>query len=180
MQTITVAASDPTLVAAALAGDDEAFRQIVNRHQGVVRGLLRRMTRDHDQAEDLAQNTFVQAWQKLDTWRGGSLRSWLCTIATRMLFHELRRSDPLRGAVEETGTLVASSPDPGRQMDLDRALEMLNSEQRLVLLLSFTAGMSHAEIVAATGWPLGTVKSHAARGKQRLHSALEAYAHEST
>lgn len=172
------ASNDHALVAAAVAGDDAAFEMLARRHQGAVRGLLRRLSRDYAAADDLAQLTFVKAWQKLATFRDGNFLSWLCAIAYRMWLQELRKPQHVSGGSEtDIESAAAKCENPGRDMDIDRALIMLPAEQRQAVLLSFMAGMSHAEIVALTGWPLGTVKSHIARGKAKLHALLEGYSH---
>lgn len=77
-----MAPSDAELVAAAQRGSPEAFREIVERHQQAVRSFLRRVLTDPEDADDLAQETFLAAWVGLWRFRGeASLRSWLCAIA---------------------------------------------------------------------------------------------------
>lgn len=169
---------EAALIASVLDGDDSAFDRLVRQHQGVVRALLRRLTNDHAMADDLAQNTFVQAWQKLAGFRGGNFRSWLCAIAYRMWLQQLRRAGNVRDTGNDPELLAGDSENPGRTRDFDQALARLSADQRLAVLLSFMAGMSHAEIATATNWPLGTVKSHLARGKTQLRALLEGYADE--
>ena len=164
------------LIAAAIGGNDTAFGELVRHYQGSLRGLLRRMTADTSLADDLAQEAFVLAWQKLSGFRGGSFRSWLATIATRRWLRYLRDAPPpARESVDAIEGHAAENV--GQRMDIDRALACLSADQRLAVLLSFTVGMSHAEIGQVTGWPLGTVKSHVSRGKQRLYHHLDGYDH---
>lgn len=168
-------ASERRCIEAAAGGDEQAFQQLLRQHHGVVRGLMRRMTGDAAAADDLAQDTFLIAWQKLGDFRGGSFRSWLCTIACRLYFRQQRR-DGNSELSDDLDPVDAMAAEPGCRIDLDRAIGALPGPQRLALLLSALAEMSHADIAKATGWPLGTVKSHVARGKATLRHKLEGYA----
>lgn len=164
---------DARLAEAAALGDMPAFEHLVRRHQGAVRALMRRMT-DHATADDLCQATFILAWQKLAGFRGGSFRAWLCTIAYRLYARERRRrrhppADDADPPDEAQGTAL------GPRIDLDRAIATLPPTQRHAILLSCLGGMSHADIAEATGWPLGTVKSHILRARTRLRDRLEGY-----
>lgn len=164
-------------IEAAAGGDEQAFEVLVRRHHGVVRSLMRRMSGNSAAAEDLAQDTFLIAWQKLGGFRGGSFRNWLCTVACRLYFRQQRRA----GTTELPDGFDppdAMAGEPGCRIDLDRAIDALPDPQRVVVLLSALAEMSHAEIAEATGWPLGTVKSHIARGKTALRQKLEGYAND--
>lgn len=168
---------DRRCVDAALDGDAQAFERLVRAHQGMVRALMRRLTGEAALADDLAQGAFLIGWQKLAAWQGGSFRAWICTIAYRLYAQQQRR----HGAGEATGTDppdAAHLPQVASGIDLEQALDALPATQRHAVLLSCVAEMSHAEIASASGWPLGTVKSHVARGKARLRELLEAYAHD--
>ncbi len=172
------AAEDRRLVEAAVNGDDRAFEGLVRRHQGVVRNLLRRLSHDAGLADDLAQSAFLRGWQKLPEFRGGSFRSWICTIAYRLHIEHLRRFSASRELQSEGETVDSVQASPGCALDIDQAINALSNEQRQVILMSCAAEMSHAEIAESTGWPLGTVKSHIARAKTRLRELLEAYSHD--
>lgn len=170
--------SDAALVRAAATGDGSAFGQLVRRHQGVVRGMLRRLLGDPALADDLAQAAFLRAWQKRHLFSAGNFRGWLCTLAYHVGIAHLRKA----GAVLVDEQLLSESAelthDLSTTMDLSRAIDALCSVQKQAIVLSFQAGLSHSEIAAATGWPLGTVKSHIARAKARLQNFLEGYDHE--
>jgi RNA polymerase sigma-70 factor (ECF subfamily) len=172
------AADDRRLVEAAINGDDRAFEGLVRRHQGVVRNLLRRLRHDATLADDLSQSAFLRGWQKLAEFRGGSFRSWICTIAFRLHIEHVRRFSASRELQDEGEALDPVQPSPGCELDIDQAIDALSAEQRQAILLSCAAEMSHAEIAESTGWPLGTVKSHIARAKARLRELLEAYSHD--
>ncbi|WP_439634127.1 RNA polymerase sigma factor [Glycocaulis sp.] len=166
--------TDEALVARVVAGSDRrAFGALVSRHQSVVRGLLARLTGGAPDADDLAQETFVQAWRRIDTYRGqGSFRSWLCQIAYSRFLMGLRKQKShqrlLDTAAREPEPSSVSAGQPGARLDLDRALAVLGDDERDCVVLCYAAGLSHADAATITGLPLGTVKSHVSRGRARL------------
>jgi RNA polymerase sigma-70 factor (ECF subfamily) len=167
---------DAALIAEIRDGSERAFNMLVDRHQQAVRAFLRRLLSDVSEADDLAQETFIVAWTKPATYRGGaSVRSWLFGIAWRKAkgsqrtwFRRRRRED--EWARERTDQEVRPT-DPDEVLVM-RALNMLPTEQRAAVILCLTAGASHSEVAEILGAPLGTVKSHVARGKARLLEML--------
>jgi RNA polymerase sigma factor (sigma-70 family) len=169
---------DKTLVARAKKGSTAAFDQLVRRHQDPVRAFLRRIVSDPSFADDLAQDTFLKAWQRLTSWhglgrqgQGTSFRGWLYTIAANTAKDAWRSSNRARLRDTLWQEQRGAAPDPeasaGAKLDLDRVLQTLSREQRLVVALCYGAGMSHAQAAHALKMPLGTVKSHALRGRDR-------------
>ncbi len=170
--------SDEALLAQAVSfGDGRAFDELVRRHHGVVRSVLLRSCRDPDLADDIAQETFMQAFQNLKRFRGdGSFRGWLCAIAARRLIDHVRRRDARRRAeanAEDVAPAVAGLD--GAAVDLDKAMSELSAPERLCISLAFGAGMSHTEIADAADLPLGTVKSHIVRGREKLKARLQGW-----
>ena len=149
----------------------------MSRRQAWIRNLLRRLSGDVTLADDLAQQTFLQAWRSVPRLqRTSGFGAWLKRIAVNTWLQHVRRKDPLRGAGElpDTG---AGEPDPaGIGMDLDAALAELADNVRLCVVLAYHERMTHDEIATTTGLPLGTVKSHIRRGTARLQDLLSAYA----
>lgn len=174
---------DQVLVARARLGDDRrAFDQLVRRHQGMVRAQLRRLLHgDAASADDLAQETFLQAWRKLGQFRGDArFSTWLYRIAYSCFLQALRKA-PRLGVREEADGLERL-PAVERSMDLhldfDKAVRRLSSAEQTVLLHCTLLGLSHEEAAYVLGMPLGTVKTHATRGKAKLKTRLAAW-HES-
>jgi RNA polymerase sigma-70 factor (ECF subfamily) len=175
--------TDEALAAEAAACRDEAaFAELLRRHQGRVRGYLAKVSGNHALADDLAQDTFIRAWDRLASYRGsGHFSAWLMKIAHNEFLQSLRRSQRDRRLSERLadGTAGEASPaSPGAQpdagvTDLPRLLSVLSEEERAVMVLSYAYGYSHAEIVEVTGLPLGTVKSHIHRGRARVRAAFE-------
>jgi RNA polymerase sigma-70 factor (ECF subfamily) len=167
------------VIVLAIAGDRAAFAELVHRRQASVRGFLKRLCRDAALADDLAQDSFVQAWRTIGGVRDAAAFSgWLRRIALNAWLQHRRRQGarPLE-VVDEAALATASiaAPDPTVAQDLDAALAALSDAQRLCVVLSYSEGLSGAEIAQATGLPLGTVKSHLARGAARLRELLVAY-----
>lgn len=170
---------DRALVARALLGHDpRAFEQLVRRHQGLVRAQLRRLLHgDAAAADDLAQETFVLAWRKLDQFRGEArFSTWLYRIAYACFLQARRKrawADDDDGDV--AGHLPAPLPALDLQMDVERAMQRLSNAERTVLLHCVQLGLSHDEASYVLAMPLGTVKTHATRGKAKLNALLAAW-----
>lgn len=175
---MTTGLTDRVLVDAVMAGDDEAFRVLVDREKANVIGLCRRVLGDRAEAEDVAQEAFLQAYRALPTFRGdGPFGAWLGRIAVRMAIARLKRPAELRAdPTREEGWLVemteAVDPqslalDAERRSEIIHAISTLPEAQRRIVAMRFYADMSLDEISSATGAPMGTVKS-------RLHRALSA------
>jgi len=160
----------------AAAGDDGAFAALVRLHQSKLRGFLRRMTRgDHALADDLAQDTFLEAHRKIATYRGdGSFAGWLYAIAySRYLMTARRRKLEL---LEDTDSRAPDVPEPETasaiRLDLEKAMTRLSAPERGALTLCFALGLSHEEAAMRLDLPLGTLKSHVARGRDKLKTML--------
>lgn len=169
-------ASDEELVRRAAAGDGRhAFATLVARHQSDVRATLRRLTRGNAAlADDLAQEAFVKAWRSLADFRGeSSFRTWMFRIAYRTFLSEARRHEP---PTEEVGEHHAVHEDVHEaadfMADFDAAMRQLRPEQREAVHFSLQRGFSHPEIADIMGIPVGTVKTHVLRGRQRLQELL--------
>lgn len=166
-------------LARARQGDRHAFARLVRAHQSRVRLQLRRLARgDAALADDLAQETFVQAWLHLHEFRGDArLATWLHRIAlTRFLQHARRPPLPVEWNAPEPGDANEPGHDPrpaeGLGRDVERALQALSEIQRLAVVHCFHLDLSHAEAAQVLGLPLGTLKSHLDRAKARLRELL--------
>jgi len=173
-------------LAKARQGDRHAFARLVRAHQSRVRLQLRRLTQgDAALADDLAQETFVQAWLHLADFRGEArLATWLHRIAlTRFLQHVRRPQLPVEWREPDADDDGDAGHDPrpaeGLGRDVERALQALSEIQRLAVVHCFHLDLSHAEAAQVLGLPLGTLKSHLDRAKTRLRELLEAWNPES-
>jgi RNA polymerase sigma-70 factor, ECF subfamily len=169
-------AAEASVVALARAGDRPAFDELVRRHQCSIRDVLRSLCRDAALADDLAQETFFQGWRHIGRLRvPEAFSSWLRKLAINSWKHHLRRRGVFGKLAQVKDGDLVSAAAPTERLDLNSALEALAPNVRLCVVLSFQEGLSHGEIAAATELPLGTVKSHIARGSARLRELLAAY-----
>lgn len=171
---------DQALVARVRLGNDpRAFEQLVRRHQGMVRAQLRRLLHgDHAAADDLAQEAFLLAWRKLDQFRGEArLSTWLYRIAYACFLQAYRKKSLSLGDDEDIEAV--SLPEPMQaidlRIDLERAMQRLSTSEQTVLLHCVQLGLSHEETAYVLAMPLGTVKTHATRGKAKLKQWLSTW-----
>ena len=186
--------ADATLIARALVADDRhAFAELVKRHQSAVRATLRKLTAgNHALADDLAQETFVLAWRNLKSFRQeAKFSTWLYRIATNCWLADARkRKEELLG---DRADAVADEDDDAMphigddhvhadhakgaslKMDLERAMAALSEGERAAIVQCYHNDLTHEEAAYVLGCPVGTVKTHVLRGKQKLKVALAAY-----
>lgn len=168
--------TDAELVGRALAGSDAAFSRLVERHQGAVRAFLRRLLGGGwAEADDLAQEAFLAGWASLRSLKDpGGVRAWLCGIAWRKAQDCIRSSR--RGAARDAAWLetveTPAGVSPEEKTALAAAMAELPVDVRACVALCLADGWSHGEAAMALNLPLGTVKSHVARGRARLLKAL--------
>lgn len=155
-----------------------AFAQLVRTHQGMVRGFLRRLCDSDAIADDLAQDTFLKAQRALPSFRGeGTLASWLLRIAYReFLGHKRKRGVELLAEIGDIEDGKPQTPDRTLARDVRRALRDLSADERAAIAACFFDELTHEEAAVALDMPLGTVKSHVARAKEKLRGPLAAYA----
>jgi len=178
---------DELVVLASTAGDSSAFGELVRRHQGVVRGFLRRLSGDPAQADDLAQEAFIKAFTKISAYKGpGRFKSWMLSIAYREFLMHRRRADSWNRVIGVIGLAKAgegpdgvtddATPDHGGQvaasLDLEKGLAVLRGPEKEALILCDAYGFSHSEAAKLMKAPLGTVKSHVLRGRKRLRAVI--------
>ena len=170
-------ADELSVVICAMAGDDDAYGELVRRRQSSTRQLFRRLCRDPALADDLAQQTFLQAWRSIATLKSpAAFGGWLRRLAVNTWLQRVRAERPLTSATDlDELPDEAAQPTLTEQLDLDSALATLPPDVRMCITLAYAERMSHREIAEATSLPLGTVKSHITRGAARLRSLLGAY-----
>ncbi len=171
---------DATLVERVVRdGEARVFEILVRRHQALVRAQLRRLLHDDfATADDLAQETFVLAWRKLEQFRGGSrFATWLYRIAYSCFLQHLRGKGgqsslllELERGEDESHLIDRGTPELG--LDLDAALGRLSANQRVVLMYCVQLGLSHEEVAEVLNMPLGSVKTHVARGRAKMRELL--------
>ncbi len=169
------------LIARVVAADDRAaFAELVRRHQSAVRRFLRHLCRgDAALADDLAQESFVQAYRGLAHYRQEApFLTWLLGIAHnhwRNAWRKRSRERVMEATLAADETLPATSTSADLRHDLSCALRHLTADEQLAIHLNYQQGLSHSEIATLLAWPLGTVKTQLARAKDKLRQHLAAW-----
>ena len=172
---------DQDWVDRAREGDLAAFEALYRRHSARIHGLVWRLCGgDHGLAEDLLQEAFVRAWQKLDRFRGESrFGTWLHRLSANVALSD-RRSRLRRARIEspmdelaERTAVGAHDVSAGQHQDLEQAIRALPHRARSVLVLYDLEGYSHAEIAALTGMAEGSSKAQLHRARKLLREALD-------
>ena len=183
---------DAALIARVVVNDDRhAFAELVRRHQSAVRACLRKLTAgNHALADDLAQETFVLAWRNLKSFRQEArLSTWLYRIATNCWLADARkRKDELLGdadadvadddsqAAQTEGSASDHASGTTLKIDLERAMRVLSDGERAAIVQCYHNDLTHEEAAYVLGMPVGTVKTHVLRAKQKLKAELAAWA----
>ncbi len=159
--------------------DTAAFGELVRRHQSHVRNFLRKLTGDLAAADDLAQDCFMHAWDKLPGFSGrGSFIGWLLKVAYTTFLQSKRKSKRYAEILEEAGHTADAEArvytlQADEVPDLDKFLAVLTDEERAIMIMSYACGLSHREISEATELPVGTVKSVIYRGKEKIRTRFD-------
>jgi RNA polymerase sigma-70 factor (ECF subfamily) len=185
--------TDAQLIARVVVQDDRhAFSELVRRHQSAVRATLRRLTAGNlALADDLAQETFMLAYRNLKSFRQeAKFPTWLYRIATNAFLADARkRKEELLGdrdgdvADDDDGDTSPSDGVGGDharaatlRLDMERALAILSDGERAAIVQCYHNDLSHEEAAYVLNCPVGTVKTHILRAKQKLKSRLAAWA----
>jgi RNA polymerase sigma-70 factor (ECF subfamily) len=185
----SAAVSDAQLIARVLVQDDRhAFGELVRRHQSAVRACLRKLTAgNHALADDLAQETFLLAYRSLKSFRQeAKFSTWLYRIAYNAFLADLRKTKELPLPDDEDFDDVAMPDDTAvpvaraaaLSVDLQRAMAVLSDAERAAIVQCYHNDLSHEEAAFVLGCPVGTVKTHILRAKQKLKARLDAWAPE--
>ena len=178
-----VSANDEDLacVRSALAGDRGAFETLYRRHRDRIYGLVWRICgADKSLAEDLLQEAFIRAWQKLGSFRGdSSFLTWLHRLSINVALSDRRirlrraqREEPLDEVAQRTAT-GARDVVAGLQKDLEQAIAKLPERARTVLVLYDIEGYQHREISELTGMAVGSSKAQLHRARKLVRKELE-------
>ncbi len=169
--------SDVDLVRLCLGGDKSAFAELVRRHGSLLRTHIRRMGAQGADADDMAQEAFMSAYEHLSEFRfDGPFVGWLKRIASRRYLKKVRSNQKYL----LTDDMSPYEPEPAanegefRAHNLDAALNRLKPVERLCVTLNFSGDLSHQEIAGELKLPLGTVKSHIKRAMDQLKTILNA------
>ena len=178
--------AESKLIAASLSGDPEAYAALVSQHQIMIRAMTFRMTGSLADAEELAQDAFLRAYQQLGSFGGGSkFSTWLCQIAINLSLdwrrRETRRDDIHAQWAAETAS--ENNPGSGFPDELSRrvqaALNRLPAKQRAAIVLTVYENQSHAEAAKTLGCTEATISWRVFAARQKLKRLLKDLSHES-
>ena len=182
--------TESILLEQARAGQEQAFAQLVEAHSEKMIGLARRLTGQHDVAEEVAQEAFLRLYRSLHSFRGdSSLGTWLYRTVTRLAIDHLRREKIkrriffLRSNDSEQVDPLELAADPGASplellqaretaQRIQQVLQQLPARQKAIFILRQQEGLQLKEIAELLGLELGTVKAHLHRAVSRFRQAL--------
>ena len=185
--------NEQTLICAAQRGDLEAFNELVLLYQDFLFRVAMNILGDEDTTADATQQAFLSAFRSLQSFRGGSLRSWLSRITVNACYDDLRRlarnkDIPLQvydqdgEEMESASWMIDPDLSPEEQVEnsdlanaIQNSLGALPEHYRLVVQFVDIEGLSYEETAAALDLPVGTVKSRLARAREALRTSLQRY-----
>jgi RNA polymerase sigma-70 factor, ECF subfamily len=188
-QEVRTNAEDVALIRRMCDADETALGALYDRWVRSLYSLVFHLLKDADEAEDVVEETFWQAWRKASSYEPsrGAVSTWLLTIGRRRALDRLRaklrrREDPIGNHGIALADMASSAPDPSqlaegaeRRLNVLAALRELPAEQREVIELGYYQGLSQTEIADLTGQPLGTVKTRMRLAMQKLREPLSMY-----
>jgi RNA polymerase sigma-70 factor (ECF subfamily) len=163
--------------------DDQAFRELFETYSARIRSFMLRTGADAGVAEELTQETLLTVWRKAAQYspEKGAASTWIFTIARNLRIDKVRKEAPWQELPDEVAAVIPAEDQPADealasaqlQVHVRAALDQLTPEQRDVVTLAYIEGLSHGEIAARLGLPLGTVKSRMRLAYQKVRTALE-------
>jgi RNA polymerase sigma-70 factor (ECF subfamily) len=170
-------------VARAAAGDRSAFERLYRGHVNRVFSICARMVADRDRAEELTQDVFVRAWEKLHLFRGeSSFATWLHRLAVNVVLNarktdgrqrsRFEENDEEAGGMDARPGVIGSPLAPGDLLDLEEAITTLPPGARRVFILHDVEGFKHEEIAEMLGVTSGATKAQLHRARLLLREAL--------
>ena len=182
---------DAELVVAGKAGNQDAFAQLVQRHQRRVFNLVFRMLQQYEEANEVTQETFLAAWQGLPSFRGDArFSTWLYRIAYNCCLKQLeqrKRDKALQAAVQAEQIFQQESCDERAAAELEaherqalvrEHLSQLPAKYRVVLVLRHLQELTYEEMAEILTMPIGTIKTHLFRARNLLKERLESFERE--
>lgn len=175
--------AEEVLIERCRAGNDAAFRELVNRYKALVYGVILRTVADRSRADDLAQEVFLRVHRGLGTFRGeSSLSTWLFRI-TRNVCAEVRDRRRFEQSLDALATDDRVTTEPGApdrvfadlelKDRLDKALASLPPAARFIISAHYLGGRKYEDLAHALDMPIGTVKTHLHRARRRLRELLD-------
>lgn len=184
------ASQEMTWISAAQAGDIEAFNALILRYQDMAFTIAYRMMGDSPRAADATQDAFLTAYRRLETYMGGNFKAWLMKIVTNTCYDALRYEkrrpathldDLTPDGIDDDPPIPDPTPTPEQhlqaselQQAIQQCIDALNTDQRVVLVMSDVEGYPYQDIADHLNTQLGTVKSRLSRARASVRQCLQA------
>lgn len=170
--------SDEALMAQVARGDEPAYRILTRRHLPAMLGLARRILGNAADAEDVAQEAMLRVWTHAPRWQPlAAFRTWLTRVVVNLCLDRKRRAPWVE--LETAGEIVDPAPDAGeavetseRERQLASAIAELPARQRTAIVLTYSEGMSNAQVAEILDTSVSAVETLLVRGKQNLRARL--------
>ncbi len=170
--------SDEALMARVAKGDQRAYRTLAGRHLPVMLGLARRILGNAADAEEVVQEAMLRVWTHAPRWQPlAAFRTWLTRVVVNLCLDRKRRAPWV--ALEAAGEIVDPAPDAAEQSEVDEreqlvasAIEELPARQRTAIVLTYSEGLSNAQVAEVLDTTVSAVETLLMRGKQNLRRAL--------
>jgi len=178
---------DLELVVSCQNGRMECFSELVDRYQARIYNVAYRMVHNREEAEDITQETFINVYRALDTFKGNRFSPWIYKIASNLCLDHLRRRKPATVSIDapigpegdmtreiagETGRPEDETMTAALGLDIQRAIDRLPEKYRTVTVLRHIEDLTYDEIAEALSLPLGTVKTRLFRAREMLRTHL--------
>jgi RNA polymerase sigma-70 factor (ECF subfamily) len=170
--------SDEALMAQVARGDERAFRELARRHVPAMLGLARRILGNAADAEDVAQEAMLRVWTQAPRWQPlAALRTWLSRVVVNLCLDRKRKAQWVEleaaGEIRDPAPLAGENAETAeRERLLGAAIADLPARQRAAIVLSYTEGMSNAQVAEVLDTTVSAVETLLVRGKQNLRRAL--------
>jgi RNA polymerase sigma-70 factor, ECF subfamily len=170
--------SDEALMARVARGDRQAYQRLARRHLPAMLGLARRILGNAADAEDVAQEAMLRVWTHAPRWQPlAAFRTWLTRVVVNLCLDRKRRAPWV--ALEAAGEIADPAPDAGERAEADErerrlhaAIAKLPVRQRAAIMLTYSEGMSNAQVAEMLATTVSAVETLLVRGKQNLRRAL--------
>jgi len=167
--------TDEHLIAQIILYDDhKSFEELIGRHQNDIRNLLLKLVNfNNGDVDDLSQEAFIRVYKYLKTFKGdASFKTWIYTITYRVFIDAQKKNNKYYQLKSEkkiiNGRPIKVQPRMDSKMDAEIIISCLRPEEKVAIQLSYLQGFTHKDIAAILECPIGTVKSHINRGKERI------------
>ena len=170
--------SDEALMARVARGDEPAYRILVRRHLAAMAGLARRILANSADAEDVAQEAMLRVWTHAPRWQPlAAFRTWLTRVVVNLCLDRKRRAPWV--ALEAAGEIADPAPNVTEKAETDErdrrvsaAIAELPARQRTAIVLTYSEGMTNAEVAEILDTSVSAVETLLVRGKQNLRARL--------